>query len=98
MNAGASHSDPGEPPAHTYCWGSLEWDEPNTSWKLGWSPREFVAVRNEMRANRNTYDLDAAGFCWQHVRAPEPVRTSELRGSPYETAVLNQWEIAATRR
>jgi hypothetical protein len=63
MTAGATHGDPADERVFGYSWGALAWHRGEQRWEIGWAPR--MLVRGEMRADRNSYELDEAGFAWR---------------------------------
>jgi calcineurin-like phosphoesterase family protein len=64
LTAGAAHDEdaPGGRVEHTYAWGRVR--RLGARWQLGWAPRVYVPERDEFRADRTRYDLDAEGFAW----------------------------------
>jgi serine/threonine protein kinase/nucleoside phosphorylase len=77
LSPGAVHEDIGRQPV--YSWGALQWR--NGRWELGWAPRVYAGARG-MRADRNNYELDDAGFHWEPIELPwEPLHTSNTSAS-----------------
>lgn len=65
--AGATHEAhrSGYRSEYGYAWGGIR--ENRGRWEVGWAPRVYVPRRDEMRADRTGYDLDAGGFAWEPV-------------------------------